>query len=79
MQMLSVLSLRTMIDSGVVVGSEKKARHKATLHFDIYVQEKENVKEALQILTRDSATGLTQRMTNLDETCCKYFFFSLFR
>lgn len=26
-----------MIDSGVVVGSEKKARHKATLHFDIFV------------------------------------------
>lgn len=66
MQMLSVLSLRTMIDSGVVVGSEKKARHKAMLHFDIFVQEKENVKEGLQILTRDSATGLTQRMTNLD-------------
>lgn len=29
--------LRAMIDSGVVVGSEKKARHKATLHFDIFV------------------------------------------
>lgn len=51
MQMLSVLSLRTMMDSEVVVASEKKARRKATLHFDIFVQEKENVKEALQILT----------------------------
>lgn len=66
MQMLSVLSLRTMMDSEVVVASEKKARRKATLHFDIFVQEKENVKEALQILTWDSAAGLTQRMTNLD-------------